>query len=336
MKIPFKSATGTPNQLKDTDFSDCYASVNGALKWRALRPYIEQSAQLYILPFIGQKMYDQLVEDYLNDTQDDSKLVLINLLRTALAYYAIYHAMPKLNTVIAERGIQEQSDSKGHARPSGMWRFKNTRWDVMLNADEFLDLLLQAMQSAMDDGNDYVDDWKESDAFKRARTSLFRNPTELSAYIRIKGSRKAFLQLVPYLKKAERDLKRNILCTDLFTKMIDRDNLNNAETELLVFAQEVVAMKALADSIPDLRVLIDGDGIQFVMTTDGMNVRKEAYDSAVADLQHNTTLKARQATTNLLEYLYQNADDFPDWKNSDCFHEEDDSHRRDSTGAIDI
>lgn len=316
MKEIFKSAIGTPKKVSDTNFEKHYPSVNMNMEWKQLAPYIKQATKTYIIPFIGIEMYNDLADAYQAQTNDANQLEAIDLLQDAVAYYAIYHSMPKLNTVIAERGIQEQNDSKGTSRSVSMWRFKNTRWDVMMDADKYLDQLLSFMEKMIVDEDAFFDPFKNSEAYKKGRSDFFSGTTDLNDFLKINNSRKTFLSLVPYLRKVEKLHLKSILCDAQYDDIQSPDGPH--EEHLYYLCKNYVAWKALEMAIPELRVNLDGDGIQFVMTTDGMNITKEAYETGVAAYQHSAINTARRAAADLMYFLQSNEEEFPLWADSDC------------------
>jgi len=332
MKPIFKSTFGTPNKVGDTNFSEHYPSVNKNMEWSQLAPYIKQSIRTYIIPFIGVDMYDAIATAYENNTTDEIEKETIDLLQDAVAYYSIYHAMPKLNAVIAERGVQEQNDSKGTSRSISMWRFKNTRWDVMMNADNYLDQLLAHMEEGVENEVLFFDDWKNSDAYKNGRSDFFRGTNDLNSFLKINNSRKTFLALLPYLKKVEQLSLVNVLCEDQYEAILDPET--KKEEQLYFLCRNYIAWSALEMAIPELRVYLDGDGVQFVMTTDGMNITKEAYESGVAAYQHRSKMNAEKAGADLMYFLQKYAEDFPLWDESPCRPIEKETGWWSETGAV--
>lgn len=316
MKQIFKSIIGTPKKVSDTNFEEHYPSVNTNMEWKQLAPYIKQATKTYIIPYIGIEMYNDLADVYEAGTGNDNQLEAIDLLQDAVAYYAIYHSMPKLNTVIAERGIQEQNDSKGTSRSVAMWRFKNTRWDVLMDADKYLDQLLSFMEKMIADEVVFFDPFKNSEVYKKGKSDFFAGTSDLNLFLKINNSRKTFLALVPYLQKVEKLHLKSILCEDQYQAIQSPDGPQ--EEHLYYLCRNYVAWKSLQMSIPELRVYLDGDGIQFVMTTDGMNVTKEAYESGVAAYQQNAKNNARKAAADIMYFLQTHVDDFPLWAESDC------------------
>jgi hypothetical protein len=65
MKLLFSSNSGTATRetaLKDTNFEEHYPSINGAISWQKVKPYIKHATQ-DLLPLVSRGFYDKLTSD---------------------------------------------------------------------------------------------------------------------------------------------------------------------------------------------------------------------------------------------------------------------------------
>lgn len=101
----------TPAELRDylPSYSTRYVYIQ-------LRPIIKQAERKYILPTLGQDFYDELKEAILNEADtplSSAQKEVLNYIRTALAQYALKHAIPQLRLQINEGGLVEPEFSDG-------------------------------------------------------------------------------------------------------------------------------------------------------------------------------------------------------------------------------
>lgn len=329
-----------PN-IGDSNFEAHYPDVNRNKSWSQLEPYIRQAEQKFIIPFLCKDFYAELVANDLGSpTAIDEEI--IELTRDALAYYTIHHAMPHINMIISDQGLMENSSSDGTAAPVTMWRYKNTRWETINHADDTLDRLLQRLEELVAEGETDVDTWKDSDCFTSNVSCLFRSTQQLRECIHMKRSRRTFVALVPFLKKAEEQFVRTVLCDDQYDRIcagIIAGDLTAEEENLLAKCRPVSANYGLLKAIPHLRIQIEDDGLKMVSSTDGMNMKQNASETAIAQLRAQLEADAKTAQADLREFLYANADDYPDWTASDCYIDPDDIDNQqvlpeNHTGAI--
>jgi hypothetical protein len=334
MKILFKisdSASPTPGRetVGDTNFKEHYPSAAKNMAWATLTPFIRQATRKYIIPFIGEQIYNVIADAYDTDTvsvgvQED----FLQRLQDIQAYYTIHHAMPVLNGIISDMGVQETTATEATSSPIAMWRYKNMRWEVCETADDFLDELLSYMEQKVEDEEAFFDTWKNSDAYTANASSFFRLTSELQQHIHIRRSRRTFIALLPFLKKAEKTKVKPLICQDQYddlkTKVAD-DTLAADDTRLLEMVQPVVAHYGLMMALPHLKLHIGSDGIKSVSSTDGMNKKEAAREAAIQELGMTLEEEARTALSDLKAFLYENADTYTLWKDSDCYVDPDDA-----------
>lgn len=325
MDLIFKVTADTPHspeQVGDTDFKEHYSGVNHSMAWDELKPAIRQATQKFVLPYIGEDLYDDLAAIYQADADDltDEQAKAVELIQDCVAFYTIYHILPEKQSVVASMGVVQNTPIQG-SQPTNQWSWKAKRWSALENGDAFLDKLLTYLEKQVTDEVDYFDLWKNSAAYNVKTSSFFRQTAQLDDYLNIKESRRSFVSLVKYMRDVEEDVILPLLCTDQFEALkaadLDADGL-----ALLAKVRKAVAFLGLYEAIPHHRIVIDGDGFRIVSQTDQFDDRRNLtnnnHEAAINDLSQRAERKGRQYLSELRVFLKENEDTYTLWRDSTC------------------
>ncbi len=330
MNVPFKLDTGitaADANVGQTNFKLHYPEVNHQMAWLDLLPYVEQATDLFVMPYVGQAMYDAVVNVYLAGTPslNSKQLRFLELLQRAVAYYTMLHAMPKKLGVVASMGTVTNSP-QGGAVPQSLGAFKNQLWSITKDADRFLDELMDFLQKEVNANNSDFSAWKSSDAYTEGKSDYFRSTKEFQGYHNICRSHRTFLALLPYIKKAQDKYILPIIGEDqhaALTTAIKDNTASTVQKDLIEAIRKSLAEWTIYMAVPALTVLIEEDGIKVVSRTDGMDTR-----SAVASAFYKEAAVAHQAAAeengrtfrgDLIDFLYKNEASFPLWVASDFY-----------------
>lgn len=330
MQVVFKLDTGVTAadaNVGQSNFKNHYPEVNHSMAWLELLPYIEQATDLFVLPYVGQTMYEAVVSIYQSGTPalSTKQARFLELMQRAVAYYTIFHALPKKLGVVASMGVVVNNPHGGSMLPS-QWGFKGQLWSVTKDADRFLDELLEFLQAEVNAGNTEFNNWKNADAYTEGKSDYFRSTKEFQGYHNICRSHRTFLALLPYIKKAQDKYILPILGKEQHAALVTAIKANNAtsaQTSLIEAIRKCLAEWAIYMAVPALTVLIEEDGIKIVSRTDGMesrgNVASAFYKDAAAAHQSAAEENARTFRADLIDFLFANEDDYPLWVASDFY-----------------
>lgn len=315
------------SDVKETSFKQFYPGINRSVKWNSLKPVIDGAFDTYIRKYVGDALIDDVLTDYIAEdgALTAKEIKFSEWLNRALAYYTIYDAMPLHNFSFGDLGLVEQGGMDTNTMSVQSWRYKNSRWEIMLKADIFLDMALEYLESEVIANNTDFDSWKNSDAFTENVSDFIRTTRQVSKFKAIKGSRRTFTALVPYFKKAERQIILKILCQDQYDDLatdFKNDELDGDQKKLLYKVQNLVVERGVLLAVPHLTLDVEADGLFIVSSTSDINMRKNAYDEAIARLEDRMESDAKEAEGVLRNFLVENVDTFTLWKNSPCYIED--------------
>lgn len=329
MNIVFKLADGVAvdaANVGNSNFKDHYPEVNRSMAWKELLPYIEQATDTYVIPYIGQQQYDDIVNAYQADTLSGThKLRFLELMQRAVAYYTVLHAGPKKLGVIASMGTVTNSPVGGSI-PQSQWSHFTQMFSITKDADTFMDQCLQFLQDRVNASDADFDLWKDSAAFTEGKSDYFRSFKDFQVFHSINNSHRTFLSIVPYIQKATTKYILPIIGQtqhDLLVAAIKNGNATTAQQSLIRKIRYCLAEWSLFMAIPALTVVIEGDGIKVISSTDGMNTRGNVssafFKEAAQAHQYACEENGKTFRADLIEFLFKNEADYPDWVTSDFY-----------------
>lgn len=329
MDLLFKLSNtgGKAATIANSNFREHYASINTNMAWATIEPSIRRATERNLIPYISKELYNDLASKYqAGDELTDEQAEAIYLCQDVVAYYAVLSAASELNVGISDMGIVEKGSSQAPVLPVAQWRYKEFKYELTKKADEALDRLLQKLESFVIADKEEFDLWKNSSAYIETRTAFFSSAASFDAFVRIGKSRRLFQELAVDISSVEEEID-HIVCSDQFNELVnlikegDGDEL---QLQLIHKIRRYVSAKAITLCMPRLFLTLDGRGLSLSSYSDGMDNHNhlsssfrgaEAVNGYVQQLRQNADIYFK----DLMAFIYDNIDDFPLFKNSDCY-----------------
>ena len=316
MDIIFSAPTPPAKEIRDSNFREFYPSINPALHFDTILPYIKDAVRTFVFPHIGRTFYAAVCAHTTPDTgiKDEIK----ELLLSSIAKYSIYLAMPHINVTISDMGVQQNRNEKsGNA---AQWAYNQSRWAVLYAAERAMDDVLNYMYDNKE--NVWLDTWTASDSFQNIFTDFIAGRKELSTLSGIKTMR-GFWSVVPFIKKQESELKKIIgyrTYDDIKAKLTTG---SDKELELIKLIKYYITDAAIHEALPSMNVMLEDGNLYSVSTSDVPNigVNASANITAVNTLREQLKNKAKYYENEIRNYLTVYVDDFALFK-EDCYIED--------------
>lgn len=325
MKSIFKKATGAPavtDKVGDYNFKEHYPDVNRNMSWSELTPYIRQATRRFILPYVGQELYDDIADKVLAGTVLDApQTEFLERLRDAVAYCTIMVILPKKKTVVASMGAVENIATEGTTGTS-LWGFKTTLWSVAQDADRNTDELMSYLEEQVRNNNTYFDLWKNSTAFSAGRAPLFRTTAEFQEQQNINSSRRTFIAMLPIIRQVSKVHIIPAISQEQYDELVTQvatNTLTAENTTLLDLVRNAQAAWTVYYAAEKLPILPDQDGFRLISNAEAVDQR--AYSSettlrAIEGIKYSAENEVRRSMADLIAFLHEHSDDYPTWKDS--------------------
>lgn len=326
MILPFVKTSGaTTDLVKDYDFKNHYPDINMNTTWANVSADARTAIRSYVRPYLGRTLYDDICTKLQASTAlTDEQTEFAEMLKDVCAHYTIMQMLPKKKTILASMGAVENVATEG-TTASSLWGFKTTLWAVAQASDRMMDELLALLQEFVEENVTYfVTNWKATTAHDSVSSGFFRHTSELQQFHPINRSFRTFKTLVPIMDQCAERYILPVLCQEQYDALLDAVKNNNASTEetsLINKVRKSLAKWTIYEASKALPFLPDQEGFRLISNADAIDQRAFSADSiqtAIMGIQQSAENAARTNTADLIDFLYQNASDYPLWEASDC------------------
>lgn len=258
--------------IKTVDELKSYvSSIHKQLSFSQVHSFVEQAEFKYLVPFVGLELLQELEEAHSGQTLTAEQKQLHKFLCTAAAFYAVLDAAPFLALQFGPSGVADQT--AGGTGPVRQWSYFNFENAAATNADVFLDMAL----AFLDKNIGKFQSWKESEAYTQSKSLYINTAAELSRYLNIQNSRRAFIALVPFIQRAEELYIIPALGEDLHEglkeSMLGDGQYGEERTKLLRLLKPALAQYTLIEAIPEISFTVAGSGFKLLAENDGIKQR---------------------------------------------------------------
>ncbi|GAB3937005.1 DUF6712 family protein [Larkinella terrae] len=251
--------------IKDTaQLKAVLGGIQKTMQWPTWQPFVEQAELKYIIPAIGDELYEELSA---LSSPTGRFVRLLKHLQIATAYYAYFIGLPQMVSTMGDGGVSVSNPAQ--AQPMGKWLYVSMKKDIIANANRALEDALFYLESYEAD----FTIWKQSAAYSMTHGSFLHSATELTRYFpHAQKSRRLYLAQRDYIRKAEDFFLQPLLgkpfAEDLKAKLVDATySFTEEETHALQLIRFALANESFRESIPflniteDWRLLAETDGI---------------------------------------------------------------------------
>lgn len=272
------------------DIQEYFGTLHSATSWKILKPFVTQAQGKYLRPALGPQILELLQAGI---TEVDGKVSMVSLtakskllyeiIAGSLTYYAVLEAMPFMNISLGNNGMQETA-TQG-LTPARQWVYLENMKAAADNADRLLDDALLYLEANAAD----FPAWLNSEAYTISKELFLSNTTDFNRYIRINGSRRAFLAFRNYIDRAEQLYILPILGADLFrdlkTKILNPATLQEADRKIISLIKPALAQLALKEALPEISIEISATGLKVLSVNDSIRSSSAAKESQLSALE---------------------------------------------------
>lgn len=112
-------------------------SVSNNVSPKLLLPYVSLAQELYILPVLGEDLYEQIIDQISGGTISSTNQTLIDKSVKTVVFYSLYESLPFIRNRIDQTGVVFNVDDRYEA--VDITSFNALRQSIKNNAESFMD-----------------------------------------------------------------------------------------------------------------------------------------------------------------------------------------------------
>lgn len=289
------------------------------MAFATMAPYIADAEKTFIIPIIGQELFDELNEQYnaAPSTLTADNIALLPYIQKPLAYYAQLLAINELTVTFGDRGIRDSS-STSDSMPAPRWKQEKLELQILIKADRHADLLLQFLEENATDSKYSL--WFDDEELNTRATGLIvRNTAIATKHIEINKSRRIYLRLKKVIKKLESSVAKKLIGAEQYEEIVEQiktDELSDENILLTDLLEPIISKRSLCLALPLMRVGIGENGGIFLYSgaDDLFKLGQYAAEDDIDDYQE--ALKCGEFgyesdEQTLKQFIMDNIDTYP-------------------------
>jgi hypothetical protein len=273
--------------------------------------------ETHLVPILGRRFYDQLLDTYHEGTPSDAEADLIILIQRMVASMMAPLTIPKINAQVKNTGISQNHGE--NSKPAFQWSvedLKRTHWTVGYACMEALYDYLERFKG------DFAE-WVADDGYSEIYSLLVWNTYKFQKFVDIKTSRRVFIALKPHLLEAQETVGKTIGKELLAACLADVPDLEDAEIlNLMPYIQKAMCHLAMRAGLNSMALIVDHNGVSVYdnsATSLELNNVKNASDARMQAVVNFHQQNADKALEDLRAFLIENIEDYPLFEESSAY-----------------
>lgn len=298
-----------------------HIAVNLSFDIKDVKPYITLVEERDVIPMISKAEFDtiqNLVDNPPGGGLSAIQQEFLDKLRTIIANLAFVEYIPIGNVQISSSGIHiSMTENK---KTAFQWQVEEVRESLLKVGFNAMDRLLEFMEL----NKASFPDWVASDGYAETKELFIKNARDFSKQYHIAGSTRTFIQLKPIMKIVEQLYISTTICEDFYLLLkqeILTDTVSSVNQKAIDHIKPVIAHFTVSRAVADLPIKLTASGITINRfgDRDNIKIKEPAKDAQLNMLHQSAKSNGETFMAMLKDFLDKNADDYPVYKNSDCY-----------------
>lgn len=226
-----------------------------------LQSVMEDVQQEYLAEAVlGSAQLDDLIDALESQELDDAQEKVLHLCRRVVAPLTCYHYTGLANVAMGDSGLVTTGSSDKYV-PASEWRTRDFERTQLRQGYRALDVLIAHLLANPED----LDGWDETPQAARLRSGWIRGTATFNGLVHIGNSGWLYSRMAPTRARIEQEVVSATICSADYEQDLRQrwlaDQINVTERELVRHIQRAVAHLTMADSIVELSLRMDQQGV---------------------------------------------------------------------------
>lgn len=280
-----------------------------------LMPHLLDAEKKFLLPVLGKDFYDEILEELEAENPEEQWIALQPLLRKPIAWNGFYLFFKKPVGNLSHSGFFKNRFE--HTEAPAKWEMDQIKEDLICNADEALDELIDFLRENIAD----YPTWADSDYFSKNAGRILSTPQQFNQFVNIGCSGRVFQRLLYYRDIAERNIRKTV-CLPLYSRikveLAGDTELTSEIKTLLDYLRPVIAFETMKMAITRVPFFQYNGGLYSWSYTDGTLTKTALTHAQTSHMALQYAEQYEEARTELIAFLKNNLSDYPEYATSDC------------------
>ena len=236
-----------------------FLPVNVNTNFDNLASAIYMSENKYILPLLGQKLFDTMVSFYNETTHSGENIKikeeLLNLIQFSLIRISYWQEFPVLSITLSDAGA---SDKAGENTRLFKYQEENLKSSLKNTAFDVFDMILLICES----NSTAFPDFSESPYMVNSAKTLIKKTSDFEKVFSINNSRLIFLKMRQYIQKVEQIDLQHKIGSEFFTEILSSSDSEFSSVKDLI--QFYIVNAAIGEGITQLHQMPTERGMIFI------------------------------------------------------------------------
>lgn len=212
----------------------------------------------YIIPIVGQELFDTLETEAATDPADPSPL--LDLAMNALAFLMYFKALPLIHAQITDMGIVNTATEK----QTVVYRYQYENLREVLE-EEGLAALERLLSFLIEHQEDFPE-WTGSEVYERLNSNLIKTGTDFNSLFHIYNPHRTFYTIQPLIQEVEDQYLVAKLGAAFFEELRDAVTLDDNQTYVIKLLRQAEANLAIFKASIKLSVKVSAEGFTVMLS----------------------------------------------------------------------
>ncbi len=287
-------------------------------KFGTMAPFITDAENQFIIPIIGQPLFDEINAQYNGAGLDANNTLLMPYIQKPLAYYAQLLSLNEIAVTVGDQGIRDNIQGD-YSMPAPRWKQEKLELQILSKADRQADTLLEYLEGHATIAI-YPLWFNNATLNTKMSGVIVYNTSIASRYIEINNSRRIFLRLKKYIKDIEGSIIKKLVGKAQYDLLVAHLKAGGVavtanEASLIALLEPIVSKRALYIALPLMRVTIAGEtgGLFLYSGTDELlkNLSKDVDIKAIQKQLREPDFGYESDEQELKQFINDNIANYP-------------------------